>query len=62
MNPNRTSSRQVRQREVSFTILEYMEFTNGAEFRKFRAMPPITHGEIATLDWRSLSEALLDSA
>lgn len=62
MNPNRTPPRHSIQRDAPFTIREYVEFTSGAEFRKFRQMPAITHGEIATLDWRALSAALLASA
>lgn len=62
MEPERVPPRRTERRETVFTILEYMEFTGGAEFQKFRGMPMITHGEIAGVDWRALSEALLSSA
>lgn len=46
---------------VVFTYLEYVEFSNADEFRKFRAMDIITDEEIRNVDWDDLGRHLLSA-
>lgn len=48
-------------REVCFTYLDYLEL-RAWEFRKFRAMPPITEEEIAAVDWKAVLRKLTELA
>lgn len=43
------------------TYRDYVELSSINEYRKFKTMPPITPGEIATLDLDALASKLLDS-
>jgi hypothetical protein len=44
---------------LSFSYLEYVEFSTAEEFHKFRVMPTVTEEEINAVDWEELSRQLL---
>lgn len=44
---------------LPFTYLEYVEFTNAEEFRKFKNMPAITENEIEHVNWDDLCRQLV---
>ncbi len=58
-SPSAGASRTARP--VRFTYLDYLEL-RAWEFRKFRAMPPITIAEIAALDWKEVTRRLVELA
>ncbi|MCX7934315.1 MAG: hypothetical protein N3A66_03545 [Planctomycetota bacterium] len=45
---------------MPFTYLEFIEFSNAEEFRKFKRMGVITAEEIAKIDWDDLLRRLVD--
>ncbi len=47
---------------LSFSYLEFLEFSNAAEFRKFKKMKVITDEEIKNIDWDELAQKLLGAA
>jgi hypothetical protein len=44
---------------LPFTYLEFLEFTDSQEFKKFKGMSVVSEEEIAQIDWNDLSKKLL---
>jgi len=47
---------------LTFTYLEYLEFSSADEFRKFKDLDIITEAEIAEVDWDALCQQLYSAA
>ncbi|MEZ6036789.1 MAG: hypothetical protein R3F29_04875 [Planctomycetota bacterium] len=50
----------VAQQGNGMTARDYVELTSIDEYRKFRTMPPITQGELETIDFDELSRRLTE--
>lgn len=52
---------EVAQQGNGMTARDYVELTSIDEYRKFRTMPPITQGELESIDFDELSRRLTES-
>lgn len=51
---------EVNNSGMPFSYREFVEFTNAAEFERFRNLEPITAEEVETVDWDALAKGLLE--